>query len=328
MGENIVSLGADRHAQADLPCPLGDAYEHDIHDADAAYQQRDGRNGSQKRRHRAGGSGECAGDIGQVANVEIIGGADRDLVTFSLQGRYLLLRTHGIVGGLGTDLDAAADVLLQASLNLGLKGRFGDEHDVVAVLTLHRLPLGEQDARHLKGNRNAELQQVLPRLETLLQAPQFKAADATGVFNIEATDWGATVLVPRFIEILTRDAPGVQIAIFPKHIGFETLERGEVDLAFAIDSDFAQSATRDLKTEPLFRQKMVCVVRKGHQLTEGRLTFRRYAKAQHLSLEPMQARGVFARAVPEAQGLVEAVLNRQSVRRDVRVRLPFFAPAG
>lgn len=36
---------------------------------------------------------------------------------------------------------------------------------------------------------HAELQQLLPRFETLLQAPQFKAADATGVFNIEATDW-------------------------------------------------------------------------------------------------------------------------------------------
>lgn len=175
-----------------------------------------------------------------------------------------------------------------------------------------------------------ELQQVLPRLETLLQGPAFKPADSTGIFNIEATDWGATILMPKFIEILARVAPGVQIAIIPKNIGFESLERGEVDLSFAFDRNFQASggAKSTLQTEVLFHQKLVCVVRKGHQLSKGRLTLRRYLKAQHVSLEPMQARGVYARSVPDSQGLVDDTLKRLGVRRDVRVRLPYFAPIG
>ncbi len=37
--EDVALAGADRHADADLARPLGDADEHDVHDADAADQE-------------------------------------------------------------------------------------------------------------------------------------------------------------------------------------------------------------------------------------------------------------------------------------------------
>ena len=39
--QDVAAAGADRHADADLARPLGDADEHDVHDADAADEQRD-----------------------------------------------------------------------------------------------------------------------------------------------------------------------------------------------------------------------------------------------------------------------------------------------
>ena len=41
--QDVVAAGADGHAQADLPRPLGDRDEHDVHDAHAADDQRDQR---------------------------------------------------------------------------------------------------------------------------------------------------------------------------------------------------------------------------------------------------------------------------------------------
>lgn len=45
--QHMQPLCADRHAQADLPCSLGHRDEQDVHDADAADQQRD--RGEQQR---------------------------------------------------------------------------------------------------------------------------------------------------------------------------------------------------------------------------------------------------------------------------------------
>ena len=47
--------GADRLADADLPGPLGDGHQHDVHDPDAADEQRDGGDrAEQDREHLVG----------------------------------------------------------------------------------------------------------------------------------------------------------------------------------------------------------------------------------------------------------------------------------
>ena len=51
--QHVLAAGADRHPQADLACPLGDRDEHDVHDADAADEQRNAGNRRQQRGHRA-----------------------------------------------------------------------------------------------------------------------------------------------------------------------------------------------------------------------------------------------------------------------------------
>ena len=43
---------AERHADADLPRPLGDRQQHHVHDADAADEQRHARDAGEQRRHR------------------------------------------------------------------------------------------------------------------------------------------------------------------------------------------------------------------------------------------------------------------------------------
>src|SRR5690606_1671690 len=51
--QDLAGGGADGHPDADLPGPFGNRDQHDVHDADTADQEADGRNRAQERRHRA-----------------------------------------------------------------------------------------------------------------------------------------------------------------------------------------------------------------------------------------------------------------------------------
>ena len=51
--EDVALARADRHADADLARPLGDADEHDVHHADAADEEADRRDADEQERQRA-----------------------------------------------------------------------------------------------------------------------------------------------------------------------------------------------------------------------------------------------------------------------------------
>ena len=51
--QDVMASGADGHAQADLPRPLGDRDQHDVHDAHAADDQRDQRHDQQQGAHQS-----------------------------------------------------------------------------------------------------------------------------------------------------------------------------------------------------------------------------------------------------------------------------------
>src|SRR5579862_3607860 len=50
LGQDVPRSGADGHADADLPRPLSDADQHDVHDADASDEERDGSDGREEGR--------------------------------------------------------------------------------------------------------------------------------------------------------------------------------------------------------------------------------------------------------------------------------------
>ena len=72
---DVVRRGANRLADADLARPLGDADQHDVHDADAADDQRDACHPGQQRAEGGRGGFACADDVllggdGEVQRVE------------------------------------------------------------------------------------------------------------------------------------------------------------------------------------------------------------------------------------------------------------------
>ena len=61
--QHVAGARADRPADANLARPLGDRQQHDVHDADAADEQRHRRDGAEQRRHRPGRAVERAAEL-------------------------------------------------------------------------------------------------------------------------------------------------------------------------------------------------------------------------------------------------------------------------
>ena len=70
--QHMQSARADRHAQADLARALGHRDQQDIHDADAADEERDRGDGGEQQRHDLAASLRGAGDLTEVAHGEVV----------------------------------------------------------------------------------------------------------------------------------------------------------------------------------------------------------------------------------------------------------------
>jgi DNA-binding transcriptional LysR family regulator len=177
---------------------------------------------------------------------------------------------------------------------------------------------------------HAELQQMLPKIDALFGEAEFNPAVVTEAFRIEATDWGATVIMPNLIQILAKKAPGIRVDVIPTRIGFERLEANEVDLVLApgLAPNIGSSGPNEaLKRESLMHERVVCLARAGHPLARRSLTLREYVKARHILLTPMQGRSPSSSSsMAERQPSLAEALAELGQDLDVRVRVPYFVP--
>ncbi len=148
MRENGATVGADCHADADLAGALGHGNQHDIHDADAAHQQRYGGDGSEHDGHDLGCPGGHGGERCKVAHCEVV---------FRTVGNAMALPQQFVHLGLGfihgfrrvclrhQEADGAGEL---GAENLALSGGDGNEDCVVLVAAVEALPLGGEHARN------------------------------------------------------------------------------------------------------------------------------------------------------------------------------------
>ena len=151
----------------------------------------------------------------------------------------------------------------------------------------------------------SELKQLLPQVENLLRRDQFKAAEATGVFRIAATDYAALVVLPGLTRVLVRTAPSIRVEVSPLDDTLEKLTANTLDLAFRVTE-----APQPFHSEPVFTDKIVCLVRRGHALTKKRITLDVYLKWKHVAGGGMP-------------GVVQRNLDRIGAKPDVQLRVPF-----
>jgi DNA-binding transcriptional LysR family regulator len=168
--------------------------------------------------------------------------------------------------------------------------------------TFARTPLAEE--------LRAPARDVIAAAGRLVDAAvPFDPATYDGVFVLTMADRIAEVVVRPLDALLSERAPRARLHLRTPSGPFPTV-RPEQRGLFILPA-----SNHGLRSEPLFAEGFLCVLRAGHALSKGRLTVRRYAAAEHVLVAP---RG------DSERGFVDDALSTHGlVRRVTRVVTSF-----
>lgn len=150
----------------------------------------------------------------------------------------------------------------------------------------------------------------------LNQRSSFDPAASTRPFVIGMTDIGEIYFLPQLMERLRRDAPGVTVSTVRNSAANlrDDMEAGRVDLAIGLLPQLKAGFFQ----RRLFRQRYVCMFRKGHRLDKRKVSLAEFSAAEHL-LVISEGTG---------HGKVDEVLKRSGVDRRIRLTVPHFVAVG
>lgn len=114
-------------------------------------------------------------------------------------------------------------------------------------------------------------------------------------FTLRSSEGFVENFGPALIARVGREAPGVRLCFVPKPGKDSTpLRDGSVDLETGV---IDKATGPELRTQGLFRDRFIGVVRAGHPLSEGGITAARYAAGQHVVVS---RRGLARTAIDDA----------------------------
>ena len=176
----------------------------------------------------------------------------------------------------------------------------------------------------------------LERISLAVTAKPFVALETMRTFRIAATDNVAITMLPRLVQRMGREAPQLNLSIFPLNRLDVTRELDEGRIDFVIGwfrdlPDRMRRTTIAVETEAI-------VVRAGHPLTEGPVTKARLFAFPHIvveltgsEVEPVDGflddRGVFRRVWIERL-LIERSDNNHGLIGRVAVSVPHYSAVG
>jgi LysR family transcriptional regulator, transcriptional activator of nodD3 and syrA len=148
---------------------------------------------------------------------------------------------------------------------------------------------------------------VLDAAGALVRPAAFDPARLVRTFVLGTTDFFDAELVPRLIEALAREAPGVTIATRPigEDVG-DALASGRLDLIISV----REAIPIDLKATRLYDEGFVCAVRRNHPRVGKRLTLERFVELPHLLIAPGGTPGSRVDTALAARGLTRRVVVR------------------
>jgi len=164
----------------------------------------------------------------------------------------------------------------------------------------------------------------VPLLEALAQIQRtldftqaFDPAASKATFTLALSDHPAFVLLPRLVQRLGVEAPGVVLHVrgfTDRQQAEELLESGTAHAAVGVPAHWGASVV----SQPLFRERFVSVVRRGHPILGKKITLKRFLAFPHLLVSPEGDR----------HGHVDAKLAELGLSRHLGLSLPhmFAAP--
>lgn len=134
-------------------------------------------------------------------------------------------------------------------------------------------------------------------------------------FTLRVRDGFAEAFGPALIARIGREAPGVRLRFVPKPDKDGTsLRDGSVDLETGV---VGGTIGPEVRTQALFRDRFIGVVRAGHKLCRGKITPARYAAARHVAVS---RRGL-------DRGPIDDALTQLGLERQIATMVADFSSA-
>ncbi len=148
---------------------------------------------------------------------------------------------------------------------------------------------------------------VLAAAGSLIEPERFDPRTLVRTFVIGVADFFDAELIPRLVEVLVRDAPGVSIHTRPigDDVG-DALAAGRLDLMIGV----RESVPADARATKLYDERFVCAVRRDHPRVGKRLSIERFIELPHLLIAPMGNPGSRVDTALAARGLSRRVVVR------------------
>jgi DNA-binding transcriptional LysR family regulator len=150
------------------------------------------------------------------------------------------------------------------------------------------------------------------------EKPAFDAAASSRAFHILTSDYAEIVLLPPLVSRLRELASGVSIRAHRPTNVFQPPSRTALSDSFDLAVGFfpdALSLDASVRSEMLFEEDNVCIVRSRHPSIKSKLSIRQYATARHVA--------VFYKS--EGPGVIDTILAQQGLTRELGVLTPHFA---
>lgn len=186
-----------------------------------------------------------------------------------------------------------------------LREAFGDPLLVRSNGVYERTPRGERVLR--------EIEVIMRRLNAIVQDQEFTPAQSCERFRVAMTDHGSTILLPKLLQRLRKEAPHSELmlsAVGPQT--FDDVAAGRIDLNIC-----AEEVPPALESQMIFNLDFVCLVGTGQRVKSRRLTLKRYLQLPHAMILTGDGH----------QAMVDRPLAALGLKRRVALRIPFFIPA-
>lgn len=148
------------------------------------------------------------------------------------------------------------------------------------------------------------------------QRTSFDPATARRAFTVGMTDIGEIYFLPKLMEELAREAPGLTLStVRNTAVNLrDEMEAGHIDLAIGLLPQLKAGFFQ----RRLFQQRYVCMFRQGHPLDKRRLSLAEFSSAHH----------VVVVSEGTGHGKVDELLKRGGVTRNVVLTVPHFVAVG
>jgi len=161
------------------------------------------------------------------------------------------------------------------------------------------------------GELLEQTQQLLRQIERVFESDaSFEPGKSERKFTVRMSDLLGLLILPDLLDRVGADAPNVALDVLhlPPARTVDALEKDEIDVAVSMGLGHSNS----IRAELMFRDSMVCVMRKSHPLARMALTLDNFLAFRHLkvSMSPTDLR------------FVDDVLARQKLERNVGLNVP------